>query len=243
MTAPVRRRGASRRGWTLILVPPRPGAPTRQLTISTRSLAAAAIVLFSIVAGAATWTTETSTLAATRADRLEESQRNVLALRDSVTALQLAAARDSLLPPRGMILPVDGRISSAFNPSRFHPILRYFRAHLGTDITAPYGTRILAPAAARVKSVGWSIGYGLLIELEHSGGIVTRFGHCKSALVRPGDQVLEGETIGTVGSSGLATGPHVHFELLVNGTQVDPIRFVAASRDGSSAELTHGQAH
>jgi murein DD-endopeptidase MepM/ murein hydrolase activator NlpD len=238
-----RRRGAPRRGWTLILVPPRPGARTRQLTVSTRSLAATATLLFAVVAGAATWTNETSNLAASRADRLRESQRIVLALRDSVEALHLAAVRDSLLPPRGMILPVNGEVTSAFSPSRLHPILRYFRAHLGTDITAPYGTRIVAPAPGRVKSVGWSIGYGLMIEVEHTGGVITRFGHCRTAIVRPGDEVVEGEGIGTVGSSGLATGPHVHFEVLVNGTQVDPIRFVASSRDGAASEVSHGQSH
>lgn len=203
-----------------------------------------AIVLFAVVAGAATWTGETSSLAASRADRLRESQNTVLALRDSVTALHIAAAHDSLLPPRGMILPVNGDVTSNFSSSRLHPILGYFRAHKGTDIAAPYGTKIVAPASARVKSVGWGLSYGLMIELEHTGGVVTRFGHCKTALVRAGDQVLEGEVIGTVGSSGLATGPHVHFEVLVNGTQVDPVTFVAASRDATqSADRAHGQDH
>jgi murein DD-endopeptidase MepM/ murein hydrolase activator NlpD len=211
--------------------------------VSTRSLAVTAMILFAIVSGAATWTNQTSNLAAARADRLKESQQTVVALRDSVVALHLAAARDSLLPPRGMMLPVSGEISSPFNPARMHPILRYFRAHLGADITSPAGTHIAAPAAGTVRHVGWSIGYGLMIEIEHSGGVVTRFGHCKSALVRAGDHVLEGETIGLVGSSGLATGPHVHFEVLVNGSQVDPISFVAASRDGSSGDRTRVQAH
>jgi murein DD-endopeptidase MepM/ murein hydrolase activator NlpD len=94
-----------------------------------------------------------------------------------------------------------------------------------------------------VKSVGWRFGYGLTIELEHTGGVVTRFAHCKAAIVRPGDHVLEGETIGTVGSSGLATGPHVHFEVLVNGHQVDPIAFIAASREAATADRVHGQGH
>jgi len=232
-----------RRSWTLILVPPRPGAKTRQLTVSTRSLAAVATVLLAIVAGAATWTGQTSSLAASRADRLRESQLAVLALRDSVDALHLAVAHDSLLPPRGMILPVSGEITSSFSGSRLHPILRYFRAHLGTDIAAPYGTKIVAPAAAKVKSVGWNLGYGLTVELEHTGGVVTRFGHCKTVIVRAGDQVLEGETIGTVGSSGLATGPHVHFEVIVKGQQVDPVNFVAASRSAAATDRSTGQEH
>jgi murein DD-endopeptidase MepM/ murein hydrolase activator NlpD len=237
-----KRRRVPRRAWTLILVPPRPGAPTRQVSLSTRGLATMAMVLVAIVAGAATWTGETSSLAASRADRLRESQAIVLALRDSVDALHVAASRDSLLPPRGMILPVSGgEITSAFSGSRMHPLLRYFRAHLGADIAVPSGTRIVAPAGARVVSVGWRLAYGLTIELEHTGGVVTRFAHCKSAIVRPGDHVVAGETIGLVGSSGLATGPHVHFEVLVNGNQVDPIRFIAASRDAAGGDRAHGQ--
>jgi murein DD-endopeptidase MepM/ murein hydrolase activator NlpD len=241
----MKRRGRSvpRRAWTLILVPPRPGAPTRQISLSTRSLATMATVLCAIIAGAATWTGQTSSLAASRADRLKESQLAVAALQDSVEALHVAVAHDSLLPPRGMILPVAGEVTSAFSGARMHPILRYLRAHLGTDIAAPYGTKIVAPAPGKVRSVGWSFGYGLTIELEHSGGVVTRFGHCKSAIVRAGDQVLEGETIGTVGSTGLATGPHVHFEVLVNGQRVDPVNFVAASREGAGADRSHGQDH
>ena len=236
-------RSTPRRAWTLILVPPRPGAPTRQLSLSTRSLAAMATVLLAIVAGAATWTGQTSSLAASRADRLKESQLAVMALRDTVDALHIAVAHDTLLPPRGMILPVAGEITSNFSGSRMHPILRYLRAHLGTDIAAPYGTKIVAPAPARVRSVGWSFGYGLTIELEHTGGVITRFGHCRSGIVRAGDRVLEGETIGTVGSTGLATGPHVHFEVLVRGQQVDPVNFVTASRDAAWAERAHGQDH
>jgi murein DD-endopeptidase MepM/ murein hydrolase activator NlpD len=81
----------------------------------------------------------------------------------------------------------------------------------------------VAPAPRRVTSVGWSIVYGPMIEVEHTGGVITRFGHCRTAIVRPGDEVVEGEGIGTVGSSGLATGPHVHFEVLVNSRFVDPM--------------------
>jgi murein DD-endopeptidase MepM/ murein hydrolase activator NlpD len=81
-----------------------------------------------------------------------------------------------------------------------------------------------------VRSVGRRFGYGLTIEIAHTGGVVTRYAHCKSANVRPGQQVEAGAQIGTVGSSGLATAPHLHFEVLVRGTAVDPIKFVAATR-------------
>jgi murein DD-endopeptidase MepM/ murein hydrolase activator NlpD len=73
-------------------------------------------------------------------------------------------------------------------------------------------------------------GFGLVVELVHSGGVVTRFAHCRSALVKPGDRVQAGQAIATVGSSGLATAPHLHFEVLVRGRAVDPVRFLAQTR-------------
>jgi murein DD-endopeptidase MepM/ murein hydrolase activator NlpD len=230
MTSRKRRRPP--RGWTLILVPPRPGARTRQVTVTTRSLATAGLIALGFVTAAATWTGENSLIAADSADRLASTQRTVVALLDSVAALHSAVVRDSRLPPRQMMMPVSGEISSPFSVSRFHPILGLFRAHLGVDLSAPSGTPIVASGPARVRSVGWRLAYGLTIELEHNGGVVTRYAHCRSAKVHAGDVVAEGDVIGTVGSSGLATGPHVHFEVLINGSQVDPIKYLAASRAG-----------
>src|SRR5205085_4348752 len=138
--------GKRRAAWTVILVPPRPGEPTRQLTVSTRTLAAIGTVALAFVGAAATWTGETTTLAANTADRLAESQRTVVALLASVQSLQAAAVRASRLPPRDMILPVVGEITSRFSGSRLHPILQVFRAHLGVDVSAPAGTAIVAPA-------------------------------------------------------------------------------------------------
>lgn len=225
----LRRRGA----WTVILVPPHPTAPARRVSVSTRSLATIGLVALAFVGAAATWTGENSSIAATTADRLAESQRMVVALLDSVRTLTgvADAARAARLPPRNMIMPVAGRITSRFTKSRLHPILAIFRAHKGVDLAAPEGTRIVAPAAGRVSSIGWHFGYGLTVELQHSGDIATRYAHCRSALVHVGDLVSAGDPIATVGESGLATGPHVHFEVLVHGTQVDPIHFLAASRD------------
>ena len=217
----------------MILVPPHPTAPSRQVSVSTRSLAIVGLVALAFVGAAATWTGESTSIAASASDRLAESQRMVVALLDSVNTLNnvASAARAARLPPRNMIMPVAGQITSPFSRSRLHPILDIFRAHRGVDVAAPVGTRIVAPAPGRVVSVGWRFGYGLTVELEHSGNISTRYAHCRSALVRPGDRVNEGDPIATVGESGLTTGPHVHFEVLVRGEQVDPIHFLAASRD------------
>lgn len=223
-------------GWTVILVPPKPGARTRQVTVSTRSLITVGTVALMIVAGAATYTGETTKLASSTADRLAESQRTVVGLIDSVQILQAMAARAAKLPPRDMMMPVaQAHITSSYKSSRLHPILDIFRAHKGVDLAAERGSPIVAPAAGRVKSVGWRIGYGITVEVEHSGNVVTLFAHCEKALVKVGDHVNAGQTIARVGSTGLATGPHVHFEVHRFGRQVDPIRFLAETRDTVAA--------
>lgn len=228
-----------RRAWTLILVPPRPGARTRQLSIRARTVGVIGSFVFVTVATAATWTRETTFIAASSADKLAESQRMVVGLLDSVDALGAIVAREraARLPPRNMVMPVSGRISSRFATTRLHPILDIFRAHRGVDLAAPHGTRIVAPASGRVRYVGWRVGYGLTVELEHSGGVVTRLAHCGKALVKAGDRVEMGTAVATVGATGVATGPHLHFEVLTRGRSVDPIQFLASSRRAAVPDL------
>jgi murein DD-endopeptidase MepM/ murein hydrolase activator NlpD len=118
------------------------------------------------------------------------------------------------------------RVSSRFG-ARFHPVLHRWRAHEGIDFSAPYGTPVRATADGSVTQVGREdAGYGNLIELRHANGIRTRYGHL-SAFARGlhvGERVEQGETIGYVGSTGLSTGPHLHYEFLVNGRPSDPQR-------------------
>lgn len=223
-------------GWTVILVPPRPGAPTREVHVSTRSLVTVGTFALMIVAGAATYTGETTKLASNTADRLAESQSTIVGLLDSVQILQAMAARAAKLPPKDMLMPVaQAQITSSFKSSRLHPILDIFRAHKGVDLAADRGTPIVAPANGRVVSVGWRIGYGITVEVQHSGQVVTLFAHCDKALVKVGDRVNAGQVIARVGSTGLATGPHVHFEVHRDGQSVDPIRFLAETRDTAAA--------
>lgn len=234
----------SNRRWTVILVPPRPGAKTRRVTISSRTVMSVSTFALIAVAVGATWTNETSAVAASTAARLAESQRTVISLLDSVQLLGAVAqqVREGKLPPRDMIMPVAGRISSSFSTSRLHPLLQIFRAHKGVDVSAPSGTRIVSTADGTVRFVGWKFGYGLTVEIQHTGDIVTRYGHCRSSLVREGDRVNAGQAIALVGSSGLSTGPHVHFEVLSHGISVDPIKYLAESRSYaavSSAGGTH----
>lgn len=142
-------------------------------------------------------------------------------------APRVAAADRVVLTPRVLeALPVMGRISSTFSRSRRHPILQIRRPHLGLDIAAPRGTRIAAPAAGRVTFVGRKFGFGLVVEIQHTPAVKTRYAHMRSASVKEGERVVRGEQVGAVGTTGITTGPHVHYEVIVRGKQVDPLRFV-----------------
>jgi murein DD-endopeptidase MepM/ murein hydrolase activator NlpD len=120
--------------------------------------------------------------------------------------------------------PVEfGRISSEFG-MRMHPILGIWRKHAGTDYAAPLGTPVRAVADGVIAFAGRRSGYGNFIEIRHANGLVTRYGHLRrfAADTRTGAHVAMGATIGYVGMTGLATAPHLHFEVLVNGVQRDP---------------------
>jgi|HubBroStandDraft_5_1064220.scaffolds.fasta_scaffold131678_1 murein DD-endopeptidase MepM/ murein hydrolase activator NlpD len=115
------------------------------------------------------------------------------------------------------------RISSGFSLARLHPILNLIRAHKGVDYAAPIGTPVYAAGSGRIKFRGDMGGYGNVIQVEHGDGIVTVYGHLsRFASGHMGAHVERGETIGYVGMTGLATGPHLHFEFRVNGQYVDP---------------------
>ncbi len=124
------------------------------------------------------------------------------------------------------ILPTPGWLSSHYTQSRFHPILHENRAHEGIDVSAPMGSPIVAPASGIVKSVGREAGYGNTFEIDHGNGIVTRFAHCSRIVVRNGDHVTRGQVVATVGNTGLSTGPHLHYEVHVNGKPVDPLKYI-----------------
>jgi len=116
------------------------------------------------------------------------------------------------------------RVSSRFNPSRRHPVLNTIRAHRGVDYAAPVGTPVRAAGDGRVKFVGRQGGFGNVIELEHGSGVVTVYGHLSrfASQLRRGQHVDLGQVIGYVGMTGLATGPHLHFEYRVRGVHKNP---------------------
>jgi len=131
----------------------------------------------------------------------------------------------------GLQQPVPGRITSNYG-LRMHPVLRYSRMHRGVDFRAAYGTPILAAADGRVSAAGWAGGYGRQVRLSHSGGIATSYSHMSRIAVRPGTAVRRGQVIGYVGSTGLSTGPHLHYEMYRNGATINPrsVRFTSRAQ-------------
>ncbi|HSR90954.1 MAG TPA: M23 family metallopeptidase, partial [Gemmatimonadales bacterium] len=117
-------------------------------------------------------------------------------------------------------------LSSAFGSMREHPILHVARPHEGIDVSAPMGSSIQSPASGVVVSTGWETGYGNTVEIDHGFGITTKFAHCSKILVHQGQRVKRGDLIAQVGNTGLATGPHLHYEVHVRGQPVDPLRYV-----------------
>lgn len=132
-------------------------------------------------------------------------------------------------------VPVQfSRISSVFNPNRRHPVLNTIRAHRGVDYAAPTGTPVRAAGAGRVQFKGVKGGFGNVIEIVHAGKVVTRYGHLSRFAqgLGNGEKVDQGQVIGYVGSTGLATGPHLHFEYIERGVQIDPQKAIKRGEPG-----------
>ena len=157
---------------------------------------------------------------------------NALIRRANLLAFSFDEAADSLESHRDRlaalpsILPTQGWLTSAFSSMREHPVLHIARAHEGIDVVAPMGAPIEAPAAGTVLSAGWETGYGYSVSIDHGYGITTRFAHASKLLVHKGDRVERGQRITLVGNTGLATGPHLHYEVHVHGRPVDPLNYV-----------------
>jgi murein DD-endopeptidase MepM/ murein hydrolase activator NlpD len=117
-----------------------------------------------------------------------------------------------------------------------HPILGYMRMHRGLDFRASYGSPIIAVADGTVARAGWAGGYGNQVRLNHAGGLSTSYSHMSRIAVSPGSRVRQGQVIGYIGSTGLSTGPHLHFETYRNGVTINPraVRFTGrAALSGS----------
>jgi murein DD-endopeptidase MepM/ murein hydrolase activator NlpD len=159
--------------------------------------------------------------------QLEVDSRNI----GSLIRRQIAAANKARLPYIGgfgsgeLIYPSDGPITSSFGWRR-HPILGYARFHAGIDFGASYGSVIRAAEGGRVIFSGWYSGYGNAVIINHGDGITTLYGHTSKLYVSDGQTVQAGDAIAAVGSTGLSTGPHLHFEVRKNGEPVDPMPYL-----------------
>ncbi len=119
--------------------------------------------------------------------------------------------------------PLDfTRVSSSFNPNRLHPIYKTKRPHRGTDYAAPRGTPVYAAGDGRIVEAGYTRSNGNYVFIQHGEGFKTHYLHLNKKRVKRGDRVTQGQVIGTVGSTGAATGPHLHYEFLVNGVHRNP---------------------
>ena len=127
--------------------------------------------------------------------------------------------------PGTLSWPVSGTITSPFG-YRQNPFGGGMEFHQGLDIAAPMGTTITAASSGTVIQAGWFGGYGNYIVIDHGGGMSTGYGHCSQIFVSVGQKVQKGQAIGAVGSTGASTGPHVHFEVRINGKPVDPAAYL-----------------
>lgn len=123
------------------------------------------------------------------------------------------------------LIPAAGKISSPFG-MRNHPIKKVYKAHEGVDISASKGDPILAAASGIVEFAGYSKGYGYNVKIDHNNSYRTIYGHSSKLLVKTGDKVVKGQKIALVGSTGVSTGPHLHFEIRIGNTPVDPTEYI-----------------
>jgi murein DD-endopeptidase MepM/ murein hydrolase activator NlpD len=147
-----------------------------------------------------------------------------LEAQSAALAAQLQAAQSGQSPSgtpssAGLIWPVNGPVTSGFG-------MRWGRMHTGIDIAVPTGTPVHASASGTVVYASWMSGYGYLVAIDHGNGLATAYAHNSSLLVSVGQRISQGQVISLSGSTGHSTGPHVHFEVRVNGVPVDPLQYL-----------------
>ncbi len=152
--------------------------------------------------------------------RLEQRDSQLLALENVILSRSL---NEAVRPDGRPVL--EGYISSYFG-GRTDPFDGHEAVHKGVDIAGQSGSEVLSVATGVVTRAGIASGYGYLVEINHGNGYATRYGHNQQVLVAVGDTVTRGQPIALMGSTGRSTGPHVHFEVLRNGQQVDPLSFI-----------------
>jgi len=175
------------------------------------------------------WVTDsvmTKSVFATSYDLSALERRAVLLSESLDEATDSVMAHRNLLESTPSIFPTNGWLSSSFSQSRMHPVHNRPLPHEGIDISAPAGTPILAAAKGRVVRSGWVVGYGLTVEVDHGFGFKTLYGHASKLIAQVGDEVVRGDVIAQVGSTGVTTASNLHYEVKVNGAAQDPSRFI-----------------
>lgn len=160
---------------------------------------------------------------------VDERKVDIAALREAAEVYHQRIAREREEAARSVmpsIWPAAGEISSDYG-WRCHPVYGYGRCHTGLDICNDYGTPIYATAAGTVTFSGWMGGYGNAVIIEHGNGLSTLYGHCSSLLVNSGTYVTKGTNIARMGSTGVSTGPHVHYEVMINGQHTNPVPYLS----------------
>lgn len=151
---------------------------------------------------------------------------------EAVESVEEQRDRFRRMPAIWPVIAEDSWISSGFSYNRMHPLLGYRRPHPGIDISADYGSLVVASGAGRIAFAGQERGYGRLIEIDHGDGFRSRYAHLSALKVRVGQQVSRGDPIGEVGRSGLATGPNLHYEILQDDRPVNPWNYLLDERPG-----------
>ena len=174
-----------------------------------------------------------------RPEPVRRNRRAVLALVALAVALVPVAAVQGAYASGAAstdfpVRPLEGRMTSPFG-QRLHPVDGKEQVHLGTDIAAAAGTPIVAPAPGKVRFAGRRGGYGIVVEIDHENGYVTRYAQLQEHNVEKGDRLRAGQEFAKVGSSGRSTGPHLHVEVILNGEHVDPetVLDLPAKKDGA----------
>lgn len=154
-----------------------------------------------------------------------ESDRSIISQEVITESVPQIIERGTLTPPT-YIKPISGGSISSPYGYRIHPITGVYSLHTGTDWYVPTGTAVMASATGTVISAGWNGGYGYCVQMRHSDGSVTKYAHLSSIAVSYGQNVMQGQVVGYSGSTGNSTGPHLHFEIIINGATVNPVEYV-----------------
>lgn len=157
---------------------------------------------------------------------------------DGERADQPVASTGISVPSR---MPLDGARMSSDYGMRTHPVLGGRRSHNGVDLAAPTGTPVYATADGVVSRANWFSSYGLYVQIEHGAALETRYAHMSKLAVADGQRVKKGDLIGYVGSTGRSTGPHLHYEVRIDGQAVNPVPYMVESEAQQAFALATGR--